>query len=444
MPSRGSQAPIRADLSRSLWDGVLFSSMVGLGETYLPAFALALGHGQVLAGLVASVPMMIGATLQLVTPYGVQRLGSNRRWVTRCALVQALVFLPLALCAALGSLPALGLFAAAAVYWASGLAAGPAWTSWVPGLVPRRLRSRYFAYRTRASQAAVLAALLSGGAVLELTQARGAALQGFALIFLLASLFRLSSTRLLALQSEPRSLPAGFRALPLSKAFAGLARGAHARLFVFLLALQVSVQVAAPYFTPYMLGHLQLGYAPYVALVATAYLARAAALPFWGSLAHRIGSQRLLWIGAIGIAPAALPWVLTDSVGILLLAQVAAGCMWGAYELATFLVLFDRLDDSERTSLLAAYNLANALAVGTGSLLGALLLGRLGHDALGYTALFSVTTGLRLLAMLMLPRGSPRATPLPLEPLGTRTIAVRPSLGAIERPILPPGPPEAA
>ncbi len=409
MPSRGTQPRVRDDLSRSLWDGVLFSSMVGLGETYLPAFALALGHGEVLAGLVASVPMMIGATLQLVTPYGVERLGSNRRWVTRCALVQALVFLPLALGALFGSLPAVLLFAAAAVYWGSGLAAGPAWTSWVPGLVPRRLRSRYFAYRTRASQAALLAGLLAGGAVLELAQARGSALHGFALVFFLACLFRLSSTRLLRLQSEPRPLPAGFRPLPLGQAFAGLARGAHSRLFVFLLALQLSVQIAAPYYTPYLLGHLELGYVPYVSLVATAYLARAAALPFWGSLAHRIGSHRLLWIGAIGIAPSPLPWVLTDSVPVLLLVQVAAGCMWGAYELATFLVLFDRLPDKERTSLLAVYNCANALAVGAGSLIGAGILGRLGHGGMGYLALFSITTVARMLTLLILPRASTAA-----------------------------------
>jgi len=87
--------PLRADLSAMVWDGVAFGAMVGLGETYLPAFALALGHGAVTAGLVASLPMLCGALIQLVTPAAVGLLDSHRRWVVLCATLQALSFLPL-------------------------------------------------------------------------------------------------------------------------------------------------------------------------------------------------------------------------------------------------------------------------------------------------------------------------------------------------------------
>jgi cyanate permease len=75
----------RGALRRDLWvttaDAAAYSVMVGCGETYLPAFTLALGFGPVAAGLMASVPILVGALVQLVTPYAVTRLGSNRVWV---------------------------------------------------------------------------------------------------------------------------------------------------------------------------------------------------------------------------------------------------------------------------------------------------------------------------------------------------------------------------
>ena len=52
--------------------------MVGIKETYLPAFVLALSSSQLAAGLVATVPLMAGALLQLISPYAVRRLRSYR------------------------------------------------------------------------------------------------------------------------------------------------------------------------------------------------------------------------------------------------------------------------------------------------------------------------------------------------------------------------------
>ena len=437
MPATKSLGQVRGNLSRSLWDGVFFSLMVGLGETYLPAFALALGHGEVLAGLVATVPMLVGSVLQLATPRAVHFLGSRKRWVVGCAALQALVFVPLCVAAFVGALPPLALFACAAGYWAAGLGSGPAWTAWFPALVPRRVRSHYFAYRTRAAQAAVLVALVAGGLLLDHADALGSPLIGFAALFGLAALFRLVSTWLLTRQTEPNRPSPSERPLSLASAFARMAGGEHRRLFAYLLAVQVAVQISAPYFTPYMLGPLQLSYGHYVALVATAYLSRVVALPFWGRLAHRTGASRLLWIGGLGITPSAIPWILTEDLGWLFVSQVYAGLAWGAYELGVFLVLFDRLRDEERTSLLALYNFANAVALAAGSLIGAALLGRLGPGPYTFGVLFAVSTGLRVVVLALRPRVAVPAAPLPATPLGTRTIAVRPSLGGIDRPILP-------
>ena len=113
----GRSAALHRNMRASLGDGAAWSVMVGCGETFLPAFALAAGIGEVAAGLVATVPLLIGATLQLLAPAGMRRLGSHRRWVVLCAALQGASFLPLVVAAAIHRVPAALVFLAAGMYW---------------------------------------------------------------------------------------------------------------------------------------------------------------------------------------------------------------------------------------------------------------------------------------------------------------------------------------
>ena len=140
---------LRADLRAMTADGAASSVMVGVGETYLPAFVLAFSASQLASGLVATVPLLVGAVLQLVAPLAIARLGSYRRWVMLCAAVQVAVFFGLAGAALLGTVSAAVVFLLATLYWAATMATVPAWNAWVATLVPGRVRSRYFARRTR-------------------------------------------------------------------------------------------------------------------------------------------------------------------------------------------------------------------------------------------------------------------------------------------------------
>src|SRR5436190_13512291 len=122
----------RDDLRASVRDGACVSAMVGLGETYFAAFALALGLGQTVAGLVATLPMLAGASLQLATPWFLQRVRSFKKWVVLFASLQAAALLVMPLAAWLiGRSAASWGFVAASLYWAAGQATGAAWNTWV-------------------------------------------------------------------------------------------------------------------------------------------------------------------------------------------------------------------------------------------------------------------------------------------------------------------------
>ncbi|MBN2491142.1 MAG: MFS transporter [Planctomycetes bacterium] len=424
--------PIRRDLAASTGDGTAFSLMVGLGETYVPAFALALGLGGVETGLLASVPLIVGALLQVVAPRAIALVGSARRWVIGCATLQALSFVPLVWGALAGRLPAAGLFAIVAFYWAAGLASGPAWNVWMETLVPRRLRPRFFAVRSRFAHAAVLTGFLVGGVLLAATAHAGRPLVGFAALFAAAALARAVSAAFLARHREP--VVPEVRIVPPRELVARVRATRSGTLLGYMILLQVTVYLAAPYFTPYMLGPLGLSYGEYAVLTGAAFAARVAVFPLLGRVAERFGARTLLFWGGFSVAPVAALWTLSDAFAYLFVLQVLSGIAWGAFELSTLLLFFETIPRAERVSILTAFNVANAGALVTGALLGGALLAGLQETPGAYATVFVVSSALRLLAALLLFRLP--AVHVTVRRVVTRTVAVRPYVGAIERPIL--------
>jgi len=424
----------RRDLRAIVSDGVFFSAMVGLGETYVPAFALAAGLGEVAAGLVATAPMLAGALLQLVTPRAVRRLRSYRRWVVSCAALQALSFVPLVAGALQGRIRLEWLFLASVAYWAFGMATGPAWNAWVTSLVPSERRARFFAGRTRAAQASLLLGVVSGGAVLEAGGGGGGSgLAFFAILFGAAMLARLVSAACLARQSEAPGLAREHRFLRPRGVLRSVRQAGSTRVLAYLLAMQIAVHVAAPYFTPYMLGPLDLSYGRFTALLSAAFVARIAVLPLLGRMAESRGTRFLLWWGAVGIVPLPVLWLVSHDFLYLLVLQLASGTAWAALEFAMTLSFFEGIEQRDRTSVLTVFNVANAVAIALGGAIGGQLFLHLGGSPAGYAWLFAISSTARIATLVVL-RGVPGAHRI--RRFSFRTLAVRPSAGAVERPIL--------
>lgn len=415
-------------------DGVAFSSMVGLGESYLPAFTLALGYGSVASGLVTTLPMLAGAVLQLVTPAAVGLLGSHRRWVVTCASLQAASFTPLIFGALAGELGLGPLFLAASLYWGLGMSTGPAWTAWATTLVPSRIRPRFFARRAAASHASLFVSLLLAGTLLETGQDRGAGVEIFALLFLLALGARALSTACLAAQSEPRPVPIGETRISPGVIREHITTGGHGRLLLFLLVFQLSVWIAAPYFAPYMLGPLGFSYFEFTVLTTSAFGARVVALPTIGRIAQRVGTKPVLATASLGIIPLPALWLVSDSFWWLLSIQLVSGAAWAAFELGSLLSFFERIPVQGQTSVLTVYNLANASAIVMGSLIGAGLLELFEGPTIGFIVVLLVSSTARLLSLPLLHNIESVSDPEPIPAL--RTLSARPSSGAVQRPVL--------
>lgn len=394
----------RRDL-RAIWtDGMAWSVMVGMGEQSLPACALAAGLSSVAAGLTATLPMVVGAVLQLVLAPFVARARSLKAWVVLAASLQAVVFVPLAIGAARGALGAELLYACAVLYWTLAITGNPAWSTWIEQHVPRRLGVRYWSRRQGWIHVFTVLGLLGAGVLLERAGSPGEPLRAFAWVFLGAALARMVSAVFLVRQSEHEPHPPAARRVSL-RAFLARFRGGHdGRLFVALIASQAALQFALPYFLPYVLGPLGFDYAQAMALLAAAVLGRFLTLPAFGELAHRRSLSALFLVGGALCVPATLGWIASERFLALLAAQLFAGAAFGAFELATFLAFFARIERDERTSVLTWYHLANALAFAAGSLAGGWLLQRGGSTAGAFQLVFAVAAGLRVGAFALLLR----------------------------------------
>jgi len=430
---------LRSDMRASAVDGAFFSIMVGLGESYLSAFALALQIGEVATGLLVAIPMLIGATLQLASPRCVQVIGSHRLWVGWCAVAQALTLIVLPSAAVANEGTIVVLYVAASLYWAFGLAGGPAWNTWAEEIIPPELRARFFAWRSRLGQACVMLSFVSGGLLLAFAKPRQILLPTFAAIFIVAGLSRLASAASLFRTSEPSAGRAAIGHTSLREAMLNVRDHAGWKLLLFLFAVQVSVQLSGPYFSPFMLARLDLSYSQYMLLLALGFVGKVLALPAWGRLAQRAGVRTLMWIGAVGIVPLSGCWLallwLERPMWYLAIVQVVGGCAWAAYELAFFLMFFETIPRHERTSVLTLYNFGNALAMVIGALLGAAWLATAGESFDSYLQLFGLSSLCRLASLALLlrvPQMDIKAVALAL-----RTLSVSSSDdGSLDQPVL--------
>ncbi|MDZ4660565.1 MAG: MFS transporter [Pseudomonadota bacterium] len=425
---------IKWNLKACTTDGIFYSAMVGFGETYFIAFALATGATDTFAGLISVVPMLLGSLFQLIVPWGVKSLRSYRIWVCVCTGIQSLSLLFFSYLALGPSQSKVTIFIAALFYWSSSMAAGPAWSAWMGSLIPKRLQIKYFAKRSRYLQIFALLSLLLGGFFLQVTGNDISGAREFSVLFLLAALCRLISTVLLFSHSETPELALQINRVSFPSVLKTLGRSSLGKVYLYLILLQMTANVASPFFAPYMLSKLKLPYGTYASLVAVAFLAKFFMLPIWSKLAQRKSVDYLLVTGTSGVILLPSLWIISSNLGFLFFLEVLGGAFWAALELGTFLTFFNRIPNKDRASFMSTFNLLNYGGILIGSFIGGFLLRALGESISAYHSVFLLSTMLRVVPLFLMPRSL--GIPMKEIPFFGKIVALRPMFGAIIRPII--------
>lgn len=377
-------------LRLSLIDAFLSALVIGAGETYLPAYSLSIGMGEIFAGILASLPLVSGAILQLITPRGLQQVQSHKHWVVASAILQALTFIPLIYFSATRAPNFWTLFFILTLYWGSGFSSGLAWNWWMGRLVNVEEGNTFFSKRTKISQLGILVGLVAGGVALHNKVEIGPFTSVFTLLFAFAFACRLFSSYILSNQYfDPAWInekKLGFR-----ESWNVFWSNTSKRQFFFFLApFQAAVFISSPFVTPYMLAQAKMDYGTYMVAIAILFIGKIAAITAIEKFRKSASGFSLLLFGAGAVAPLPAMWALSSSHLYIFFLQLLSGLAWAFVEVGLSLIFFKDIKQDEKVAMLTVYNLLNSTAIILGTYLGGKFLWLLGEHLTGYYWLFII------------------------------------------------------
>lgn len=358
---------------RALVRDAAWASVTGSlsGGVLLVAFALALGAGPLVIGLLAAIPFLAQAA-QFPAIALVER-GRQRKKLGVIALTVArTLILSLAL---LPFLPASGaplawLVAAQAVIAVLGSIAACAINSWFHQLLPPQGLGAFFAQRLLVSTALACAGTLGAGLLVDRLPLDNR-LHAYAIAFVLAGLAGFMSSHCLTRAPEPPMHDAGPAASLLGKLRAPFHDANFRRLLILLAGWNLATNLSAPFLTVYLIQQLGYSLSTVTSLWVTSQLASALTLFLWGRLSDRLSNKAILAVALPAYFACVLGLVFTRlgepyglQLALLYAVHVVMGAASGGIGLATGNLGLKLAPQGQGTSYLAAVGLASAVAGG--------------------------------------------------------------------------------
>ena len=386
-------------------EGMAYGAVMGFGDNYIVAFAVALQTSDFQIGILCSVPGFLASLAQLWDVNLVRHLKSRKTLVLIFALLQALMFIPIL---GLAFLPSASdgwwLILFATIYSISAALVSPAWGSIMAEVVPEHLRGRYFSLRGSLSTLTNTITLLAGGIFLTFLARK--ALWGFAILFGAAFLARIISWGLLTKLFEVPHKITIQNKVKTSDFARSLVSTNLGRYMLFIFSMSFAVNIASPYFAVYQLQDLKFSYFTFAALGTASSIATLLTISRWGRAADRIGNLKVMSVTSALIPLIPLLWLVSTNLLFLGFVQVFSGLAWAGFNLCSVNYLYDATSIENRTRYLAYFNCGNGLAAGLGALLGGYLITHMpvlrGYQILSIFLISGVLRGVA--SIIFLPR----------------------------------------
>lgn len=367
------QEKIRRSLVFSIYDGIAFSVMFGMSDSFFQAFGLHLGASGIALGLIRTLPLTIGSLSQLWSGRVAAFFKSRRRFISLFSLLHALMFIPVFLSAFLGAWRVAALITALVLTSVFFMLPVPLWSSWMGDLMDEKTRGAYLGRRSSITGLVTFPSLLLAGFIMQEARASGHTLVGFAVIFGIAFLARSCSSWFLHKKYDP---PYDFEVRKkLSwRVFLSEVRRTNAGTFiVFMGLLNFGLMMVAAYVDPFLLKSVRLAYLPYTLSAAVMLGVKFLFMPFWGKACDRYGTRKVLVVSGMAVAVVPILWIWGYYLPFIFIIQVLAGFGWAGFEISAFNFLFDNTNVKNRVSVISVYSMVNGVSGLLGSLAAGLL-----------------------------------------------------------------------
>jgi MFS family permease len=363
----------------SVADGCFYASMVGFGETYFIPLMLAVGATNFQIGVFASAPQLFLAFAQFLGILLVERLRVRKRIIVGAVLTQTLILFYMFVTVVRDVRSPWLLILIGIGYYAVNGVVLPAWNSLMGDLTNEHDRGAYLGFRNGVSQLTMFGAMIAAGLILQRFDNVHAARTGFAVILGLAVASRVGSALALAGHFEAPYNPPGDAYFSFWSFLRRSGRSNFAHFVYFVSLMTFALQMAAPYFTAYMIRDLGFSYMQYMIAQGVFIGSQFLAMHRWGAFTDRFGNR-----AALRISTAISPWIpllwflSTDFIYILAI-QVLAGLAWAGWFLASSNFIFDAVTPPKRARCAAYFNFFNSIGFFLGAMFGAWLSTRAPH-----------------------------------------------------------------
>jgi MFS family permease len=375
-----TEEDIQIGFSSIIRDGLTTQTMITLtGGVFLVAFALKLGASALVIGLLAAIAPLTNL-IQIPSIFLVEKY-RVRRAITLFASASSRIFLLLiALIPFLFSLEAGLIFLIIFLILNSSFSAisGCSWNSWMRDLVPQDRLGSFFSKRMSLQQLIGLPLVLAAGIYIDYWATRVPnSLYGFSTLFILGFLAGMLGIYFISTIPEPR-MRIQEEKLKFYEVIALPFKNSNfKRLIIFLGSWNFAVNLAAPFFTVYMLQMLQLDLTVITALLVISQVMNLTFLRLWGRFSDRFSNKSVLGVSGPLFLGCILAWTFTTlperyilSLPLLIFIHIGMGIATAGITLASGNIGLKLAPKGQATAYLATSSLISSLAAGIAPLLG--------------------------------------------------------------------------
>ncbi|MFA5159865.1 MAG: MFS transporter [Candidatus Omnitrophota bacterium] len=144
--------------------------------------------------------------------------------------------------------------------------------------------------------------------------------------------------------------------------------------FVFYVAsIMFATNLAAPFFTVYMLRDLHFNYLLFMIIRFASVVAGLISFPIWGKHADAVGNAKVLTLTSFLIPAIPLLWMISPLPPYLVCVEIFSGFVWGGFNLCALNFIYDAVSSGKRIRCLSYFSFITGIAIFLGALGGGFL-----------------------------------------------------------------------
>ncbi len=360
-------------MSFAKYEGAFKAAKTGLTSNYIVPFALSLGFTPGLVAILSSLPQLFGASAQILSDKLSQFLKSRHKVLYYASTIESFHWLIVSLIALFSiNYPALLIILIVLDTIMMNIQS-PIWNALMGDTVPGNKLGKYFSERNIITGLSGFILTLLAGFILSKFSSFSNGL-GFFIIFFLAFASSFIASKYQRKFYDPN--PSAYKSEPytLVQFIKNSKQNNFGSFTIFYSLYRFSVNIAAPFFTIYMLQILKFDYFIFTIVTVSAAISSFLSMKWWGSLIDKYGSRSIFTLTSLIIPAIPLAWIFTADWRIISGIEIFSGFIWAGFNLSCSTFMLESVNSKQRIKFYAYNNMISGFAVFIGTIIGSFLL----------------------------------------------------------------------